>query len=82
MSAIARALVSVSDKTGIVAFARALHDLGVEILSTGGTARATCDLVERAGGQLAGCAFFVELGFLGGRRRLDGVRVESLVIYE
>ena len=38
MSAIARALVSVSDKTGIVAFARALHDLGVEILSTGGTA--------------------------------------------
>ena len=38
MSAIARALVSVSDKTGIVAFARALHELGVEILSTGGTA--------------------------------------------
>ena len=38
MSAIARALVSVSDKTGIVEFARALHDLGVEILSTGGTA--------------------------------------------
>ena len=38
MSAIARALVSVSDKTGIVAFAHALHDLGVEILSTGGTA--------------------------------------------
>ena len=38
MSAIARALVSVSDKAGIVEFARALHDLGVEILSTGGTA--------------------------------------------
>ena len=38
MSAVARALVSVSDKTGIVEFARALHDLGVEILSTGGTA--------------------------------------------
>ena len=38
MSAVARALVSVSDKTGVVEFARALHDLGVEMLSTGGTA--------------------------------------------
>ena len=37
---IKRALVSVSDKTGIVEFCRALQDLGVEILSTGGTARA------------------------------------------
>ena len=35
-----RALVSVSDKTGIVEFARALADTGVEIISTGGTARA------------------------------------------
>jgi len=34
----ARALISVSDKTGIVDFAKALHDAGVEILSTGGTA--------------------------------------------
>ena len=33
-----RALISVSDKTGIVEFAKALHDQGVEILSTGGTA--------------------------------------------
>ncbi len=36
---IRRALLSVSDKTGIVDFARALADLGVEILSTGGTAK-------------------------------------------
>ena len=35
-----RALISVSDKTGIVEFARALADMGVEIISTGGTARA------------------------------------------
>ena len=35
-----RALLSVSDKTGIVDFARGLHELGYEILSTGGTARA------------------------------------------
>jgi len=34
-----RALISVSDKRNLVEFARALHDLGVEILSTGGTAR-------------------------------------------
>ena len=34
-----RALISVSDKTGVVTFARGLRSLGVEILSTGGTAR-------------------------------------------
>ena len=34
-----RALLSVSDKTGIVEFARALHQRGIELLSTGGTAR-------------------------------------------
>ena len=38
MSSIARALISVSDKTGIVEFARGLRELGIEILSTGGTA--------------------------------------------
>ena len=35
--AIRRALISVSDKTGILPFAQALADLGIEILSTGGT---------------------------------------------
>jgi phosphoribosylaminoimidazolecarboxamide formyltransferase/IMP cyclohydrolase len=47
---IARALLSVSDKTGIVAFARGLQELGVEIVSTGGTARelARADLPVRA----------------------------------
>ncbi len=40
---IRRALLSVSDKTGILEFARALHALGVEILSTGGTARLLAD---------------------------------------
>ena len=39
MSAVVRALVSVSDKTGIVELARALHELGIEVLSTGGTAK-------------------------------------------
>ena len=36
---VGRALLSVSDKTGIVEFARGLADLGIEIISTGGTAR-------------------------------------------
>ena len=38
-----RALISVSDKTGIVDFARALSDMGVELLSTGGTYRLLAD---------------------------------------
>ncbi|MFZ1827831.1 MAG: bifunctional phosphoribosylaminoimidazolecarboxamide formyltransferase/IMP cyclohydrolase [Candidatus Competibacteraceae bacterium] len=38
-----RALLSVSDKTGVVDFSRALHELGVELLSTGGTARLLAD---------------------------------------
>jgi phosphoribosylaminoimidazolecarboxamide formyltransferase/IMP cyclohydrolase len=43
MNKIQRALISVSDKTGIEEFARALQGLGVEILSTGGTARLLAD---------------------------------------
>ena len=39
MAVIKRALISVSDKTGIVEFARALNDLGIELISTGGTFR-------------------------------------------
>ncbi len=43
MNKIKRALISVSDKTGIEEFARALQGMGVEILSTGGTARLLAD---------------------------------------
>src|SRR5258708_4350836 len=43
MARIERALISVTDKTGIADFARGLRDLGVEIVSTGGTARALHD---------------------------------------
>ena len=43
MGKIRRAIISVTDKTGIVDFARLLSDFGVEILSTGGTARALRD---------------------------------------
>lgn len=40
---IKRALISVSDKTGVVEFAKGLHELGVEIISTGGTMKAIAD---------------------------------------
>jgi len=39
MAKIEKAVVSVSDKTGVVEFAKALTEMGVDILSTGGTAR-------------------------------------------
>ena len=43
MRRIARALISVSDKTGLVDFARALAGYGIELISTGGTAKALAD---------------------------------------
>lgn len=42
-----RALISVSDKTGVVEFAQALADKGIEILSTGGTAKLMRDNASR-----------------------------------
>lgn len=52
-----------------------------DLLATGGTARATIDLCRRQGGSIVGTAFVIELEFLGGRKKLDGVRVESLLTY-
>ena len=43
MMAIARALISVSDKSGVLEFAKGLQHLGVVILSTGGTAKMLAD---------------------------------------
>ena len=56
-----------------------IHD---DLLATGGTARALAELVERLGGTVVGCAFLVELGFLDGRRRLEGFDVHALVTYD
>lgn len=56
-----------------------VHD---DLLATGGTAAAVCDLVEKAGGVVAGCAFVVELAFLDGRSKLAERDVHSLVVYD
>ena len=53
-----------------------------DLLATGGTARATTQLVESLGGTVAGVAFVVELTFLGGRDKLNGYEVFSLLQYD
>jgi adenine phosphoribosyltransferase len=50
-----------------------------DVLATGGTAAATCRLVGRLGGKVAGIGFVVELGFLDGRARLPETDVLSLI---
>ena len=53
-----------------------------DLLATGGTLGAACRLVERLGGVVVGCSIVVELGFLGGRSKLDGQTIHSLINYE
>ena len=50
-----------------------------DLLATGGTASAAIELVKRCGGTVAACAFVIELGFLGGRKRLAPYEVHALV---
>lgn len=50
-----------------------------DVLATGGTAAATCRLIESVGGRIAGLAFVVELGFLEGRAKIGGHEVLSLL---
>jgi adenine phosphoribosyltransferase len=53
-----------------------------DLLATGGTCEATARLAERLGASVCGCAFVVELAALGGRERLSGYGVASLVQYD
>jgi len=50
-----------------------------DLLATGGTMEAGCQLIEKAGGVVAGCAFLVELTFLNGRAKLAKHEVFSLI---
>ena len=68
-----------------------IHDDGVgkgqrvlivdDLLATGGTARATCDLVRGSGGVVHACAFLIELEALKGREKLRGENVHSVLQY-
>jgi len=55
-----------------------VHD---DLLATGGTARGVCDLVAGLGAEIVGCAFLIELSFLGGRGRLDPYPVHAVLDY-
>jgi adenine phosphoribosyltransferase len=55
-----------------------VHD---DLLATGGTARGVCDLVDGLGAEVVGCAFLIELTFLGGRERLAPYPVHSVLKY-
>lgn len=55
-----------------------VHD---DVLATGGTAKATVELVEQLGGVVVGLPFIIELAFLNGRDRLGGYDVFSLIEY-
>ncbi len=52
-----------------------------DLLATGGTAKASAELVRHQGGHVIAYAFVIELSFLGGRERLLPTRVESALLY-
>jgi adenine phosphoribosyltransferase len=56
-----------------------VHD---DLLATGGTAAALCDLVGQLGGEVVGCGFLVELAFLKGRERLAPHEAHALLSYD
>jgi adenine phosphoribosyltransferase len=53
-----------------------VHD---DVLATGGTAKATCELIERLGGEIVQCNFLIELDFLNGREKLKDYEAKSLL---
>jgi adenine phosphoribosyltransferase len=52
-----------------------------DVIATGGTAAAVARLVSQQRGEVAACLFVLELGFLGGRSRLEGLAIESLMTF-
>ena len=53
-----------------------------DLLATGGTVNASTELIEKAGGQLVGCGFIIELNELNGRENVPNVPVRSLIRYD
>jgi len=53
-----------------------------DLLATGGTAKATVDLVRRLGGVVHAVAFLIELTFLNGRRQLEGENIHAVLAYD
>ena len=53
-----------------------------DLLATGGTVNASAKLIEKAGGQLVGCGFIIELNELNGRDNIPNVPVRSLIRYD
>jgi adenine phosphoribosyltransferase len=55
-----------------------IHD---DVLATGGTAKAVCELVERLGGEIVQCNFLIELSFLNGREKIKGNEIFAAITY-
>lgn len=55
-----------------------IHD---DVLATGGTAKAVCELVERLGGEIVQCNFIMELSFLNGREKIIGNPIFAAITY-
>lgn len=53
-----------------------------DLIATGGTIKASCELVEKLGGEVAGIVALIELCGLNGREKLEGYRVETALQYE
>ena len=52
-----------------------------DLLATGGTVQATCQLVEKLGAKIIGCAFLINLTFLKGSEKLKNYEIFSLIEY-
>jgi adenine phosphoribosyltransferase len=52
-----------------------------DLLATGGTAKAVCDMIKLLGGEIVELAFLIELAFLNGRDKLKGYPVYSQILY-
>ena len=52
-----------------------------DLLATGGTMAAACELIEKIGGKIAGIAFLIELSDLAGREKLGGYKIHTVISY-